>query len=83
MSGRLAFVVMGEPALRSPIINEILGEPVLPNMKDPTDCWKKVVFTYGQTRTASQHVDGESSRPSQRRVRSPLLLTLGKLSFDS
>ena len=61
VSGRLAFVVMGEPHLRSPIINEILGEQILPKVKEPIECWKKVVFTYGQARMSSLHVDGESS----------------------
>ena len=69
VSGRLALVVMGEPSLRSSIINEILGEPILPNMKDPGECWRKIVFTYGQTRTVSEHVDGESVQPPQRRAR--------------
>ena len=66
VSGRLALVVMGEPSLRSSIINEILGETILPNMKEPGECWRKVVFTYGQTRTASEHVDGEFASSSQK-----------------
>ena len=52
---------MGEPSLRSSIINEILGESVMPSMEEPGECWRKIVFTFGLTRTASEHVDGEYS----------------------
>ena len=59
VSGKLSLVVMGEMGMRAAIINEILGESILPPAKSAHECWREIVFKYSSSRHYSHQLDGE------------------------
>ena len=58
MSGKPAFVVMGDPGMRSRIVQEILGEPILPQLNQ-TENWRMVVVRHSTKKYISVNMDGE------------------------
>lgn len=63
VSGKLALVVMGEISMRAPIINEILGEAILPSVKSPKECWREINFKFHKSRHYTHQLDGFEVTP--------------------
>ena len=67
VSGRTALVVFGETRLRSCIVNEILGEAILPLPWEANEDWRLVHFKHRKHRVMSHMRDGydlASDKPS-------------------
>ena len=67
VSGRTALVVFGETRLRTCIVNEILGEAILPLPWESDEEWRLVHFKYKKHRVMSHTRDGydlATDRPS-------------------
>ena len=58
VSGRTALVVFGETRLRSYIVNEVLGEAILPLPWEPNENWRMIHFKYKKHRVMSHMRDG-------------------------
>ena len=58
VSGRTALVVFGETRLRSCIVNEILGEAILPLPWESNESWRLVHFKHRKHRVMSHVRDG-------------------------
>lgn len=58
VSGRTALVVLGDTRLRVSIVNEILGEAILPQPRSSSEMWRMIHFKYKKHRVMSHVVDG-------------------------
>ena len=58
VSGRTALVVFGETRLRSCVVNEVLGEAILPLPWEPNEDWRMIHFKYKKHRIISHVKDG-------------------------
>ncbi|KAL5474914.1 hypothetical protein EMCRGX_G026941 [Ephydatia muelleri] len=58
VSGRTALVVFGDTRSRFAIVNEILGEPVVPPPRVASEQWRMIHFKYRKTRTMALLIDG-------------------------
>lgn len=58
VSGRTALVVFGDTRLRASIVNEILGEAILPIPRNSSEIWRMIHFKHKKHRILSHTIDG-------------------------